>query len=132
MCGYLHYADNTHRKIRAMFLVHNAMFKMYFFLPRVNIFSNGVILPKRKQTWCCWSADRSWSGLRDALVKLARYTRKMHFKHFVMNEKHSKYFAVCIICIMQVCTHFSSNYLCFRAKRKNNNIFYTMSCLYEK
>ena len=31
MCGYLHYADNTHRKIRDMFLVHNAIFKMFIF-----------------------------------------------------------------------------------------------------
>ena len=43
----------------------------------------------------------------------SRYTIIIHFKHFVMNEKHSKYFSVCIICIMQVCTHFSSNYFVF-------------------
>ena len=30
MCAYLHYADNTNRKILAMFFVHNKMFKMHY------------------------------------------------------------------------------------------------------
>ena len=31
MCAYLHYADNTNRKILAMFFVHNKIFKMHYY-----------------------------------------------------------------------------------------------------
>ena len=61
-----------------------------------------------KQTTADAAAQTADAAVATRLEKLARYARKMLVNHLVMMEKHSKDFAVIIICIMQVCNHKSS------------------------
>ena len=105
MIAYLHYADNYHSKILAMFFHHNEIIYKHFY----SIEWIDSTCASYKQTTADAAIQLLWRRAWKALGKLARYARKMLVNHLVMMEKHSKDFAVIIICIMQVCNHKSTD-----------------------
>ena len=120
MIAYLHYADNYHSKILAMFYHQNEMIYEHFSAIPCKLIHerlNGVCTAAVS---CLLSGfvyiTPGWRSWR--IYSL--YAIKMLVKHLVMMEKHCNHFAMFIICIMQVCHHKSSLYFVFRAKIKNN------------